>query len=331
MECKIVSIITELTEEQKNKMSEYVDKWKKIGLSCEPVDKQLAEKAINLCYEKANLPIPKKIIWFGSPYSMLIKVGILKNIKNLGLNSNSFDELIDSLNKSIESIIADKSMIKLISDSVRSSLSGCVFGSHFSHVSAFYDFFRNELNLKEQTEKILGIIELTKSCGWIYPTKNICFASERHNILNLNDSGMIHSSTGPAIQYPDGWKIYAINGVRLKEYIVERPHEITVKKIDEESNLEIKRIMIEKYGTSKYLLDSGAELINSDEYGRLYRKEIDGDEPILMVRVINSTAEADGTFKEYFLRVPPEMKTAHDAVAWTFGKTKETYNPTIET
>jgi len=35
-------------------------------------------------------------------------------------------------------------------------------------------------------------------------------------------------------------------------------------------------------------------------------------------------------FKEYFLRVPPDMPSAHAAVAWSFGKTPETYAPSIE-
>lgn len=50
-----------------------------------------------------------------------------------------------------------------------------------------------------------------------------------------------------------------------------------------------------------------------------------------MVKVVNSTPEPDGSYKDYFLRVPPTITTAHEAVAWTFGKTAETYAPAIET
>ena len=46
-----------------------------------------------------------------------------------------------------------------------------------------------------------------------------------------------------------------------------------------------------------------------------------------MVKVINSTAEADGTHKEYFLRVPPAITTAQEAVAWTFSMNSEEYQP----
>ena len=60
------------------------------------------------------------------------------------------------------------------------------------------------------------------------------------------------------------------------------------------------------------------------------RREMNDDEPLVMVRVINSTPEPDGTNKRYMLRVPPTIKTAREAVAWTFGMSPETYAPEME-
>jgi hypothetical protein len=56
-----------------------------------------------------------------------------------------------------------------------------------------------------------------------------------------------------------------------------------------------------------------------------------GDEDVKVVKVINSTAEPDGTFKDYFLRVPPGTRTARAGVAWTFGLTEDEYEPSEET
>jgi hypothetical protein len=64
-----------------------------------------------------------------------------------------------------------------------------------------------------------------------------------------------------------------------------------------------------------------------------------------MVKVVNSTPEPDGSFKDYFLRVHPELRpllsnnrmgepqalTAHNAVASTFGKRGGEYAPCVET
>ena len=45
---------------------------------------------------------------------------------------------------------------------------------------------------------------------------------------------------------------------------------------------------------------------------------VDG-EPLTVVEVVNSTPEPDGSHRRYFLRVPPDTRTAREAVAWTFG------------
>ena len=50
-----------------------------------------------------------------------------------------------------------------------------------------------------------------------------------------------------------------------------------------------------------------------------------------MVKVVNSTPEPDGSFKDYFLRVPPEIVRAKQAVAWTFGKKENEYSPALQT
>jgi hypothetical protein len=46
---------------------------------------------------------------------------------------------------------------------------------------------------------------------------------------------------------------------------------------------------------------------------------------------------ADATFfrhvakLDHWLRVPPTMRTAKEAVAWTFGQAPESYDPIVET
>lgn len=107
-----------------------------------------------------------------------------------------------------------------------------------------------------------------------------------------------------------------------------------------------------------------------EHYGNLWiGREEGGDEPLAYVEVFNSTYEGSSASEYYerlnalealigdqkdqeeselekwaakqrasgnlfrrvfFLRVPPTMKTAHEAVAWTFFETPETYNPDVE-
>ena len=53
-------------------------------------------------------------------------------------------------------------------------------------------------------------------------------------------------------------------------------------------------------------------------------------EPVVLVEVLNATAQRSGTRKTYFLRVPPTVRTAREAVAWTFGMNAEAYQLTAE-
>lgn len=88
--------------------------------------------------------------------------------------------------------------------------------------------------------------------------------------------------------------------------------------------------MVERYGQERFLIESGAAIRHRDDAGVLYERPLGDDEPIVMVQVKNSTPEPDGSFKDYFIRVPPSMATARQAVAWTFGLLEDQYRPAQE-
>lgn len=87
---------------------------------------------------------------------------------------------------------------------------------------------------------------------------------------------------------------------------------------------------LEHYGYDRYLEESGAESVHRDETGVLWRIALDGDEPVVMVEVVNSTPEPDGTHRAYWLRVPPRVRTAREGVARTFGVDSDIYRPERE-
>ena len=179
--------------------------------------------------------------------------------------------------------------------------------------------------------KLEPIMELAKVGGWWIPYKNVCILQHRHTILHRDEQDRLHNPSGQAVGYRDGWGVFAWHGVRVPEQVIMAPETLEVKQIENEANAEIRRVMIERYGQEKFLLESGARVIQSDDFGILYRKEISGDEPLVMVKIVNSTPEPDGRFKDYFLRVPSDMQTAREAVAWTFDMSSDEYDPVIET
>ena len=213
----------------------------------------------------------------------------------------------------------------------------------------------------------LGLwLEQSKACHWWFPYKGIVLASERHNVVEVDTEGRIHCDSGPACSYPDNiQQVFAVHGVRVPRYVIMEPTTITLKSIESETNAEIKRIMIDRFGAGRYLQESGTRKIHSDSFGNLYRKELPGDpEPMVMAEVLSSTPEPDGVltraealekfspetpvrhegmmlplvqvpeclrFKSYFIRVPPTMQRTRQAIAWTFGLDENDYSPCMET
>lgn len=135
----------------------------------------------------------------------------------------------------------------------------------------------------------------------------------------------------PAVIYADGRKEYYVKGVRVPEYVVTQPERIKIDDINKETNTEVRRIMMERYGNAKYLQNSKAVLIDEDEFGKLWRVDVPLDEPLMMVEVLNSTPEPDGTIKTYWLRVPPTVRTPQEAIAWTFSLDPKSYDPVLQT
>jgi hypothetical protein len=156
--------------------------------------------------------------------------------------------------------------------------------------------------------------------------------------LRMDARSRLHSVDGPAVTWPVGARYYFWHGVRVPERFVYTPETITTEEMLRERNLEVRRLMLERIGFDRLILDTHARPVHMDECGALYRLRLSHRssgvrlaEPMTLVHVTNSTAEPDGTRKRYFLRVPPSVRTAREAVAWTFGLTEEQYRPSIET
>lgn len=182
--------------------------------------------------------------------------------------------------------------------------------------------YRDELALwNDLGQRVFAIIAL----------ENVAFVCEKPQVCAIDEGGRLHSESGPALVFSDGFTSYAWHGVIVDQRIITQPDRITVKEIESTSNVEMRRVLIERYGQPRYLEDTGATIKHQDDYGVLYHKVIPGDEPLAMVKVVNSSPEPDGTYKDYFLRVPPHVQTARQAVAWTFGFEEEEYEVTIET
>jgi hypothetical protein len=100
-------------------------------------------------------------------------------------------------------------------------------------------------------------------------------------------------SPAQAIEWRDGFGIHFWHGVKVDADVIERPGSIDAKRILGEANLEVRRAMLEKVGYEPLLQVSkslGRRTSSASCCGSTRRD----DEPIVLVKVVNSTAEPDG-------------------------------------
>ena len=303
-------MIYKLTEEQEKLLVEYREKYLAIGLDTTQIDYEVAKKDISDLYMWGGQVPPGQYLHFSSPI-----------IAEMYLN-----------------LVCDGQLSEQLSGQLRGKklhFMGTWFnGQQDVYWIAFYDFCE-EIGVKFSEKITLGLEawkKISKSCHWFYPFREFCIIVDKPYRLYRDAEGRLHNDSGMAIEYTDGWGICAIHGVRVPDWIILHHEQITVEKITAEENAEVRRIMMGKYGIDRYIADAGAKELHRDECGTLYRLGIDDedDDPITVVKVINSTPESDGTYKPYFLVVPPTMETARQAVAWTFGMDEKDYAPVVE-
>src|SRR5262249_8187912 len=163
---------------------------------------------------------------------------------------------------------------------------------------------------------------IAKSAGWFVPHEHVCWICERPNRLLMDVGGRLHCHDGPAVSYPDGWCAHVWKGVQVPAWVIEHPAAITPWRIADTFDPQVRNCMIEIMTPERFVREGGASLVCQDETGILWRR-LWGHRGVTIgswtaVEVINGTPESDGSRKHYFLRVPSRMRSAREAVAWTY-------------
>jgi hypothetical protein len=181
------------------------------------------------------------------------------------------------------------------------------------------------------TSGLTGLAEVARHTGWWWANERVAVLTERPLLLTRDNVGRLHRGEGAAMEFADGYGLWAWRGMPIPVSLAAELPALTVDRIRGEENAEIRRVMLEHFGYERYLRESGARNHGSDETGTLWWLDLPGDEPLVMVEVVNSTPEPDGTSRVYWLRVPPRTRTAREGVAWTFGLTADEYHPLVQT
>jgi hypothetical protein len=202
-------------------------------------------------------------------------------------------------------------------------------GSHDLISLGVYEYLYDVLAWRRPTEELRGLWAVAKSAGWMVPHENVCWICERPDVLRTDARGRLHCPDGSALRYPDGWSVYAWRGVQVPRWIIDHPERITLGKIGDTFEPVLRNCMIEIMTPERFIRSGGAGMVSRDDTGMLWRKFWSFRGVAVgswsAVEVVNGTPETDGSHKHYFLRVPARMRTAREAVAWTYGLTADEY------
>lgn len=154
------------------------------------------------------------------------------------------------------------------------------------------------------------------------------------HLIQYVQLGRLHRSDGPAVITSNGTKMHYWKGIFMEPSLWNNKDTMPATEILALPNAEVRRCMVEMIGYEAFLKRAKPKVLDEDKKSgaTLYRVEMpedDRNEPLVVVKVLDGTALKDSKGKEYrkeyFLRVPPAIKTCVEAIAWTFEMKPEEY------
>ncbi|MGE0493484.1 MAG: DUF6745 domain-containing protein [Vulcanimicrobiota bacterium] len=164
-------------------------------------------------------------------------------------------------------------------------------------------------------EQLAGrVIEAGVWCAWLLPGEVIALRPPR--AIHLDPEGRLHSRGRPALQWTDGTGFWANHGQALPAHLKDPAQIPASALLDARDGW--RDLLIELIGYERILAELPCRLVDFDlepsGYPRRLVEVPMEDEPLMLVLVT-----CPSTGKTTQLRVPPDMKNCHQAVAWTFG------------
>jgi hypothetical protein len=317
-----------ITEEEKVLLKQHAEMWTKRILSTEPADFSKLKPAIQGLYNAAGLAIPE-VALVKSPIEMVLMYGTCAVLSEKLTGNEAIASMLATVQSKMEAIPEGKDCIAHYV-SVCKELAGrdgleaakqwsSVYqgGAYWAQYDSYLTAMRDILGLRLEEHKNYKFWEEAAIHGTFRVMhEKFCIVADFPELLKIDDENRAHGQDGPSHRWRDGWALYHWHGVNIPENWITNPKSLTAKTALTWANIEQRRAACEILGWAKILNELNAKVINTDgdpEIGQLVEVELPdiGKERFLRVRC--------GTGREFALPVPPDMKTALQANAWTFG------------
>src|SRR6266567_2175752 len=353
---KIVRGQQELTAEQQAFALHFAQVCIASMLSTTAIDEAEAEAHLRHAYRVAGRE-PPQVRWFDSPISFVVD-SMDKDI--LGNMDSMWDSVRDSVESNVRDSVGDNvwnnvwnsimdSMWDNVWNNVWYSVRGSVVGSvedllgpsRWDSVLTYADnsvaAYNNAIWLAvchffheafEENHLLHFALFNEMVSGYQLGSKEARLVRKPIRLEERDEQGRWHSVSGMCLQYRDGWGFSAWHGVRVPEKLILHPDQLTKEDWLWEINLEVRRAMEERLGPDRFMELIGAKCIDQGRRGSLMEVDLGYDPE----RVAHYVQVRDAsTQRQYSLRVPPSIRRADEAVAWTFGLDEQDYQPAQET
>lgn len=151
-------------------------------------------------------------------------------------------------------------------------------------------------------EWLAAMHQLSMSCGWVFWCEDRVLVCERPEVIRVVRRGrdgmgraVLHSEDGPALCYPDQWRVWVLNGVVVPQEVVETPADrLDPRILLHQRNAEVRREIIRKIGIVRVMEKLGAEVLDRS-----------GDYELVNIPL------GDGRIRPYLKMVNPSTGTVH--------------------
>ena len=210
------------------------------------------------------------------------------------------------------------------------------YGQHDAGFLGWSAYFSRVCKLPG-TEKIEPLARIAANCGWVWFFSGAAIITDRPRALRRDEQNRLHCENGPAIEYRDGFSIYAWHGTRMPKEWVEGRETIDPAEILKAENVEQRAAGAAMLGWSRMVSKLKRKIIDGDpesDLGALIELTLPGlREP---GRFLQAKCPRNGTIVEGVPRVSDidglPIETVIAAQAWRVGDPQSEYShPPVRT
>ena len=323
--------IVKLTEQQRARMPEWVEKWTRIGLSCEPADREKAERGIRDCYRLCGIAEPRRIVWVDSPIVCVVCGPIVEQVlcgkgDPLGVRAGVSDGVYAGVDDGVRDGVSAWKVVGWDS----------YFGGNlWAWWQSYQSFFREVCGLKlphDLEAKAAAYQAVEEESGFWWPGTHVVYATDRPRQLNVwkdtRGVNRLHKDGGPSVEWRDGWALYHLHGVAVPPWLAtERAEAIDPRRLKDIDNAQVRAEFVRKVGADRICHTIGKIAHESGGYALMDLEVIPGSTRKYL-RMNNPSVPG----VVHFEAVHPECATVEHAINWRrYGSTDKSWKPEVLT